>query len=60
MLIFPGDFKGPLTWSPDGKQLLFGTFESETCRDSVYLFQIETRRSRKFLHRTCITILAWR
>ncbi|HLY42486.1 MAG TPA: hypothetical protein VKR52_14825 [Terracidiphilus sp.] len=60
MLFFQKDFKGPLVWSPDGKQLFFGAFESETCRDSVYLLQVNTGRSRRFLRRTCLTIQDWR
>ncbi len=58
--LLPGDFKGPLVWSPDGRQLFFGMFTSETCRDDVYLLRVDTRRSRRFLHHTCITITDWR
>ncbi len=58
--IFPGDFKGPLVWGPDGNRLFFGTFESETCRDSVYLLRADTRRARRFLSGTCIVVLDWR
>jgi len=60
MGIFPGDFKGPLVWGPDGNRLLFGTFESETCRDSVYLLRADTRHAKRFLSKTCILILDWR
>lgn len=60
MLFLPGDFKGPLVWSPDGEQLVFGTFESETCKDDIYILQVKTKRSQRFLHRTCIVILDWR
>jgi hypothetical protein len=56
----PDDFKGPLVWSPNGKQIFFGTFESEACRDNVYLLQVDTGSSKRFLHRTCITIEDWR
>lgn len=58
--IFPGTFKGPLVWGPDGDWLFFGTFESETCRDSVYLLRIDTRHAKRFLSGTCIDILGWR
>jgi len=60
MGIFSTSFKGPLTWSPDGRQLFFGVHESEDCSDDVYLLQIETRRSKRFLHNSCITIEDWR
>ena len=60
MRILPGDFKGPLVWSPNGKQLFFGVLDSETCRDNVYLLHVETRRSSRFIHRTCIMIEDWR
>jgi hypothetical protein len=60
MGFLPGDFKGPLVWSPNGRQLFFGTFESETCRDNVYLLQVDTGSSKRFLRRTCITIEDWR
>ncbi|MGB3629941.1 MAG: hypothetical protein WBA18_10615, partial [Terracidiphilus sp.] len=53
-------FKGPLVWGPDGNRLFFGTFESETCRDSVYLLRADTRRARRFLSGTCIVVLDWR
>jgi hypothetical protein len=60
MGFLPGNFKGPLVWSPNGKQLFFGTIESETCRDSVYLLQVDSGSSKRFLHRTCIAIEDWR
>jgi hypothetical protein len=60
MGLLTDDFKGPLVWSPNGKQLSFGTFESETCRDNVYILQVDTGNSKRFLHRTCITIEDWR
>jgi hypothetical protein len=59
MLVFKGDFKGPLVWSPDGEQLIFGTLESETCRDAVYVLQVKTRHLERLLHDTCITIEDW-
>jgi dipeptidyl aminopeptidase/acylaminoacyl peptidase len=58
--IFPGDFKGPLVWGPDGNRLFFGTFESETCRDGVYPPRADTRHAKRFLGGTCIVILDWR
>lgn len=60
MLFFSGDFKGPLVWSPDGEQLVFGTLESETCRDAVYILQLKTKHLRQLMSRTCITIEDWR
>jgi Tol biopolymer transport system component len=60
MVFLSGTFKGPLVWSPNGKQLFFGTLESETCKDNVYLLQVDTGSSKRFLHRTCITIKDWR
>jgi hypothetical protein len=58
--IFPGDFKGPLVWAPDGNRMFFGVWESETCRDDVYLLSADTRHAKRFLRGTCITILSWR
>lgn len=60
MILFPGDFKGSLVWSPDGKELVFGTMDSETCRDSVYLLQVDTRRVKRLLRNSCISIEDWR
>lgn len=60
MFLFAGDFKGPLVWSPDGKQLVFGSMDSETCRDSVYLLHLDTKKVKRFLRHTCITIEDWR
>lgn len=57
---FAGRLQGAACWSPDGRQLFFGMFTSETCRDDVYLLRVDTRRSRRFLHRTCITTTDWR
>ena len=58
--IFSGDFKGPLVWAPDGNRMFFGVWESETCKDDVYLLSADTRHAKRFLRGTCITILSWR
>jgi len=58
--VFPGDFKGPLVWAPDGNRMFFGVWESETCKDDVYLLSADTRHAKRFLRGTCITVLSWR
>ncbi len=58
--IFQADFKGPLVWAPDGNRMFFGVWESETCKDDVYLLSADTRHAKRFLRGTCITVLSWR
>lgn len=54
------DLGGSPTWSPDGKQIFFGTVVSENCSDEVYLLQVGTGRYERFLHHSCIAIREWR
>lgn len=60
MGILPDVLTGPLTWSPDGKQLFFGDVVSETCSDDVFLLQVDTGVRRRFLQHSCVSILDWR
>jgi hypothetical protein len=58
--IFQADFKGPLVWAPDGNRIFFGVWESETCKDDVYLLSADIRHAKRFLRGTCITVVDWR
>jgi hypothetical protein len=58
--LLPGDLNWPITWSPDGKQILFRNIVSDDCTDDIYLLQVDTGRRRRLLHHSCIAILNWR
>jgi hypothetical protein len=58
--VIPEPPSGHLTWSPDGKQILFFVPVSETCRDEIHLLDVETGHDKRFLQHTCLNILAWR
>jgi hypothetical protein len=49
-----------IVWSPDASRLFFGTIVSETRRDNLYLLDVKSGHSEKFLSRTSITIRGWR
>jgi hypothetical protein len=51
---------GLIVWSPDGGQLFFGAIESEDRSDPVFLLELKSGKSRKFLAHTSIRIRAWR
>lgn len=59
-IIFPGSLSGPITWSPDGKHILFRNVVSDDCTDEIYLLNVDTGVRKRFLKHTCIEILDWR
>lgn len=48
-----------LVWSPDAKQLFFGTIVSEDRRDKLYLLDVKSGHRNTFLSRTSMTIRGW-
>lgn len=59
-LFFKEELFGRIVWSPDGNQLFFGTIVSENRRDNLYLLDVKSGRSERFLSHTSITIRGWR
>jgi hypothetical protein len=48
-----------IVWSKDGSWLFCGSMESEDRRDGVFLVDLKSGSSRRFLSRTSITIRGW-